>query len=559
MTKKTVGRAASAVLVALFPVLAAYATFTNTTGMVLRLVPSKIGTTPKVQDVTGNGLNAQAYGNVVCGTTSNGRHLSGFTTTTSYTVVTNAVSGWNADWTAVAWIRNPDFTRTDALVVMRSGGANSALDGGGGSVAWQVWITLDGRIGIGIQNWSTAATNNLAESVRGPVLNWKADTWYQVAAVSDYTPSGSLRIRNIKVYVTEAGAESVGDCVAELEQSTDAGFATGCNNLVLGAGRRGYYSPMVAGALGGDISETTFFSRCLTTDELAADVHTFAPSYFSTMDFASLYWPLNENGTMPTAVDATTNGLDGITVGDVQGGARSPQGSSYTGFGSTADYLYAVLPDTGWWDHTTRSEVLLWVRRPCPTESSTALLACSMRDVSKPGASHPWRVAVETNGAVSVSMQSWNGRTSKSTGEAYDWGRDWHLVSIRVDKTNLPVVVSTAENVDGTVTTNMESRACHRIRVYAARAAAEGEGAFQLLASGVLQYYNADLEFGGHLVFGSSGSGYYGEFKPASILGAEGRIGEVAVSHGGYFEWDYLLSRLSRYHVRPRGLMFSIR
>lgn len=556
--KKIDFRKAMSAMAVVASAVSASAAFTDTTGMELRLVPSSIGTCPEVKDITGNGHDAMSYNGVSCGKMSNGRHLTGFTTTTSYLAVTNAVSSWNVDWTAVTWVRNPNLSDGSPMLVMRGCGSATNIDGGGGNVAWQVWLELDGRIGIGIQNWGGQATNNLAESVRGPVLEWKADTWYQIAAVCKYTVSGANRIRNIKVYVTAAGSASVGECVAELEQNTAAGFVTSLN-FVVGAGRRGYYVPMVAGCFGGDIAETTLFTRRLALEELAADVRTFAPTWFPTEDFASLYWKLDETGDTPTAIDATTNGIDGVTIGAVSGGAPCPQGGSYTGFGSTSDRLYGILPSTAWFQSTTRSEVLLWVRKPCPTADSTALLASSMKIHSSPGAAQPWRVSVQEDGAFVVSMQSWNGRQSKSVGEPYDWGRDWHLVSIRVDKTVLPVVQSTTENGDGTVTTNMVDWSCHRIRVYAARAAAAGTGDFRLVATGVLQHYNADLESGDNLVFGSAGSGYYASFRPSSILGSDGRLGEIALSHGGYFEWEYLRTRLSRYYVPPKGFLFSVR
>ena len=121
--------------------LAAAAEFADTTGMELRLVSSSIGTCPEVSDITGNGHDAMSYNGVTCGKMTNGRHLTGFTTTTSYLVVTNAVSDWNSiDWTAVTWVRNPNFTGTSPMLVIRGGGTETNLDGGGGNIAWQIWL-----------------------------------------------------------------------------------------------------------------------------------------------------------------------------------------------------------------------------------------------------------------------------------------------------------------------------------------------------------------------------------------------------------------------------------
>lgn len=519
--------------------------FSNNDGMLFRLVPVEIGACPDVPDVSGNSHYALSQGNVTCGKASNGKHLAGFTTATSFAVVTNASATWDGDWTAIAWVRNPDFSLSNALLLMRAAGKNdSNLDSGGGNVPWQIWLTSDKRVGIGLQDWNGGTTNNLAESVRGPVLEWKTNAWYQVAAICAYTRTGNVRTRNIKVYVTEAGAD-IGDCVAELEQSSASGFATSTRNFLLGAGRKGYYGNAApGGCFGGDIGEATLFMRRLAKSELAEDVDSFSHFYFETEDFATLYWKLDESGVLPTAVDATTNGYNGITRGSVFGGASCPQGSSYSGFADDGDQLCTQLSGGTWWANTYRSEVLLWVRRPKPTCDSTALLAGAMYNCADPGSSQPWRVAVEENGAVSVSMQTWKGSREKSTGEPYDWGSGWHLVSIRFDRPDLPVDASTF--------------ACNRIRVYVASASSQGEPEFKMVVSAQHQFNNDLMASGSYLVFGSAGAGYYDEFKPKSVLGAGARLGEIAVSYGGYFEWDYLLSRLVRYNPK-NGLVIVFR
>ena len=70
--------------------------------------------------------------------------------------------------------------------------------------------------------------------------------------------------------------------------------------------------------------------------------------------------------------------------------------------------------------------------------------------------------------------------------------------------------------------------------------------------------WKGQLAYGKWLLFGHSGPAWQADFNPASILGEDGRPGEVAFKTGGWFEFDYLKSRLARYY-EPPGLMFIVR
>lgn len=542
-----------------------HAEFADQSNLVLHYAMDGLGSCPSVPDLSGNGHDAFSANNVVGGKITNAKCLTGFTSTTSYVCATNVVSSWSANWSFVTWVRNPNMNGTKPHVIARGAGKDGAAyyDGSGGNNAWQVWIATDGRIGIGIQNWGGVQTNNVSYGEgTSPVLTWKPDVWYQVAALCEFSSKNDIRYKKIKVYVTAEGSAALGEPVAELEQNTAAGFGGKVYNLVIGAARNGYYNKShPEGYFDGEICEATLFTRTLTTADLLSDVTTFTRRYHGTEDFAKLYWKLDETGATPTAVDATGNGFDGITAGEVVGGFAAPTGTCYGGFSAENNDLYVTLDDTHYFQNGNQNDVVLWVKRPKATSSSTALLAGNMKVHGSAGMAQPWRVYVTETGAVGVSLQAWNGNVSKTVSEQpYDWGNGWHLFCIRFDRPTLQVVSSTQENPDGSVTTNYMSSICPRARVYGAPAAKAGEESdLKLLVEGVIRRNNSKLEIGGNLVFGFAGSGYYKEFQPKSILGANGRIGEVAVAIGGWFDLGYLKSRLSRYWQDPPGLLVILR
>ncbi len=491
--------------------------------------------------------------------------LTGFTGEQAYLCATNLslygssgeIGNWNGNFSFVVWVRNPDVdnsekTSVNRLIARGAAGNATSPDGGGRSVAWNVWISSVASsngcaLGVGLQDWAGKSTSNLTATngVATP-LTWKPDTWYQVAVVFERSN------KTIKAYVSEEGSSVVGEPVASVSLNTDSGLVKGCNNVVIGAARKGYYgdaSP--SGAFLGEMREATLFKRQLTTEELLSDVKTFSPPLRETDEFATFHWNLDEQGEQPVAKDATANGFDGTTAGNVVGGLAAPTGTCYAGFSTGESVLYVDLGDAGALANADRSDIVLWVRRPEPAIGKTALLVGNMVRQSDPKASQPWRVFVSENGAVGISMQSsWHAYCKTEVGEPYNWGKDWHLVVVRIEKARLKVVGS------GTIET------CHRVRVYAAPAAEKGaEGDFTLVAETALQDEKGDTNFskGGVLVFGAVVEGYYSNYFPQSILGEKGRIGEVAAAVDGWFDFDYLKSRLSRYYNPPKGFLLIIR
>jgi len=528
-----------------------------------RYVFDALGARPATTDLSGHVTDTLVYGNVTGGKTTNAKCYRGFTATDSYVAASNVVGVWGDSWnhafTCVAWVRNPDMTSTSNHLIARGSNNNSKLSGGNSDNAWQAWITPDGRIGLGLQHWGGVSTNNLKDTATmPPVCTWATDVWYQVAIVQEYKFINQTLFRHLSAYVTAAGSTSIGPSVAELEMFTPAGGSG--KNLVIGAAPAGYYSTGIpAGFFKGEIAEVTVYDRVLTTEELLSDVTAFTPTYHPIDAVAKFHWPLDECGSLPTAIDATTNNLSGTTLGQASGGYAAPTGTCYGGFSTTSDKLYATLPATQYFQNGLRNEILFWVRRPEPTSKQQSLLVQNMKDINAAGGSQPWRVSVVEGGAVAIAMQSWNGKTCKTVGEPYEWGNGWNLVSVRFDQVSRDKLISSIiKNEDGTSTTNYQSGACNRIRVYAAPAA-KTASSMSLIATAEMPYYNSLFESGKYIVFGSVGSGYYKEFQPAAVLGPRGRIGEASCYIDGWFEDKFRDSLLTDYYRDPRGLFVIVK
>lgn len=195
-----------------------HAEFADQSNLVLHYAMDGLGSCPAVPDLSGNGHDAFSANNVVGGKITNAKCLTGFTSTTSYVCVTNAVQAdqrWGRNWSFVTWVRNPNMNGTKLHVIARGGGRSSGdYDGSGGDNAWQVWIDTAGRIGIGIQNWNGRSDRTDASLL--PVLTWKRDVWYQVATLCEFSLNNGIRYKKIKVYVTEEGSSAIGEPVAEL-------------------------------------------------------------------------------------------------------------------------------------------------------------------------------------------------------------------------------------------------------------------------------------------------------------------------------------------------------
>ena len=515
------------------------------------------GNRPVATDISGHGRDG-ASSNTVCGcVNSNVKAFNGFTANTSYVCITNALGyTWEYEWTFVAWVRNPDWSSTVPHLIAR-GCKDGNTFGKNSDNAWSLWIDTSGRVRVGLQISGKAYTNDV-DAVR--TVEWKRDTWYQVALV--FGQLNNPHRDETKVYVTEAGAESIGDPVVDWTYET-SGYLYGSNALTVGAAEQGWLSVAhPGGCFKGDIRDVSVWSARLSTSDLLSDVQSFNEAWHATDDYATFHWNLDETGETPVAVDATGNGYDGVSINGVQGGFPAPVGTCYGGFKQDVDSLYVNLDSSRYFSDSNRSEVVLWVKKPSPTAANTALLAGNVVegfDGTSSEKNQSWRVFVEESGAVGILMRDWNSHIDRAVGMPYDWGNGWNLVSIKVDLVSRDHLIGSVNTVDGTVVTNYTAGTCSRIRVYAAPAEKAGhEGDFTLLAE-CEGSWKGRLAYGKGLVFGHSGPAWQDAFEPASILGKKGRLGEVAFKTGGWFEFDYLRSRLARYYEPPQGLIISVR
>ena len=573
MTKATIlcmkyladaGRVLAFCSASLLAALSARAGF-DTSDVVFHYAMDEVGMAPVVHDSSGNGHHAFITNDwqsvrVSGGLISNEKCFYGFENNQCQVVATNVVANSGRNWSFVCWVRNPDMTSAANHVIARGACSLSTdpdkYDGCYYNNAWQVWITPEGAMAVQMQNWGGSPNH---DSVTGEVLTWERDVWYQIAVVETfYVHDGDTRFRKISVYVTKAGSESIGEPAVEMVWDTPPGYGTGTGpyNLIIGAARTGEYA-MPNGYLKGDMRDAWLFTRTLGVSELLADVQAFSPSWHATDDYATFHWNLDETGETPVAVDATGNGYDGVSTNGVRGGFPAPVGTCYGGFKQDVDSLYVDLGSARYFS-SNRSEVVLWVKKPSPTAANNALLAGNVDAVSSTsiGKNQSWRVFVEESGAVGILLRDWNNHTDRAVGTPYNWGNGWNLVSIKFDHPSRDHLIGSV-NAD-TGVTNYTAGTCCRIRVYAAPAAEAGrEGDFTLLAECEGSWVGK-VAYGQWLVFGHSGPAWQNAFKPASILGEDGRLGEVAFKTGGWFEFDYLRSRLARYYEPPRGFMIIL-
>ena len=538
-------------IAALAAVTSARAEFADTTDMVFRYEMDEVGEDGLVANSGGTYTRPAIATNGVATCKAQAKCLAGFANDTSFMCVTNvgAATGnaWNTDFTFVVWVRNPDLSDPNKRLIVRSGGEGGVIDGYNKGVAWQAWIEpSDGALALGMLATSGKSYSSLTADggVRTP-LTWKPDTWYQVAIVHSFVYD---KVKAIWAYVTEAGSEEIGEPVAFVSYS---GWNHAANpHLIVGGARRGYYVDSApAGYFKGEMREATLFKGQLTKEALLADVKTFSPGVHPVDEFATFHWNLDETGATPVAADATGNGFAGTTAGNVVGGLAAPVGTCYGGFSKVWSDLYTKLDSGNKFSYGRRNEIALWVKRPEAAAGKTALLVGNMVTRDNPGSSQPWRVSVTEDGAVRIAMQDWEGQRTVSVGEPYDWGKGWHLVLVRSEYLKLPVSDSD------------KTRNSNRIRVYAAPAAKAGkEGDFTLIAEGAfLRDSTAHFPDAAFVVFGAVGQGYYASEFPQSLLGANGLIGEVAMIADGWFDMDYLKSRLSRYYEPTAGFKIIVR
>ncbi len=564
-----VGRVLAFCSASLLLALSAQAGFTDTSDIVLHFPMDEIGAKPLVHDSSGNGWLGYSTNNVNVtpvygGTLSNSKCFSNFINTESQVLCTNVVSDWGTNWSFVCWVRNPNMAGNTKNHFIARGAAcptnavqfpvqSQRYDGRWWNNAWEVWITTNGAMSVGMQSWNGTATNAV-----GSVLDWEADVWYQVAVVGSYqyTYSAEKRYRKIVVYVTKAGGESIGEPAVELELDTQHGYGGDgkdtTKHLVIGGAPAGTYTAgMPGGFFDGDIRDAWLFLRTLTPEDLLSDVRSFVPSWHDTKDFAKFYWELNETGETPVAVDATGNGFNGVSLHGVVGGLPAPVGTCYGGFGNDAfNCLYAELDGNWCFSASNRNEIVMWVKQPSPASSTNALLACSVDSVADTaiGKNQSWRVDVVESGAVRILVRDWENHVDSAVGQPYDWGKKWNLVSIKFDRPKRDNMRRVT--IDGDlVTTNYQAGVCNRIRVYVAKAARyRCEEDFQLLAECETTERNIGLANHKYVVFGHSGPSWQPQFKPDSILGEKGCLGEIAFKTGGWFDFDYLKTQQSRYY-----------
>ena len=280
------------------------------------------GRRPDAHDSSGNGRTGVASNNVSGCVLSNVKAFSGFTTADSFLShdsVGGTVGNWSSkSWTVVVWTRNPNMSSTSPHTIARGVQPVNGF-GKGKDNSWQVWLDQSGKIRAGIRyaNGSNIATN----SVEGlPAVEFATDTWYQVAMSYERTKVDSTYTHNIKVRMAAAGAASIGEPVLDFRpESTYVMYGSAA--LCVGGGPAGYYKCHPAGFFGGDIRDVSVWDRVLTDKELLADVQSFREEWHDIDDFALLHWKMNETGVRPTAVDSTTNGLDGTG----QNSMRSPE------------------------------------------------------------------------------------------------------------------------------------------------------------------------------------------------------------------------------------------
>ncbi len=390
------------------------------------------GNRPVATDVSGHSRDG-ASSNTVCGcVNSNIKAFNGFTANTSYVCCTNALGGtWEYQWTFVAWVRNPDWSSTAPHMIAR-GCRNGSTFGKNSDNAWSLWIDTQGRVRVGLQIGGRGYTNDV-NAVR--TVEWKRDTWYQVALV--FGQLNNPHRDETKVYVTEAGAESIGDPVVDWTYET-ASYLFGCTALTVGAAEQGYYSVAhPGGCFKGDIRDVSVWGKRLSTADLLGDVQSFNESWHELDEVALLHWRFDETGELPSAVDSTTNGLAGTSFGNVEGRVGSHT-NFYSGFTSMGSYVGAALPIpfTSESDMTLKKfDVLMWVRNPRIATGEKAVLACgSLNDKYGNNETIPWEVWLNDDGSVEAGIWDWGGTTYTAASEPLAWepGR-WYQVLIRHD------------------------------------------------------------------------------------------------------------------------------
>ncbi|WP_043584218.1 PEP-CTERM sorting domain-containing protein [Geminisphaera colitermitum] len=210
-------------------------------------------------------------GNATSGTPGTGVNyttpFTGFTSTASrITYTSDSVS---ADYTLSLWLKNPgNNTANNIFVNGSTGTSNRPL---------QVWVGADNieghegerQVFVGFHGY----TGSSILSFNSDYIEWKADTWYQLALVfNNNSPSSK---DSITVYLTEKGATTIGTPIINV--TTDVSrSSTNTATWAFGGVAQGYYGAIEpSGYFGGQIDDIKLWKGVLlSADQLSANLAT---------------------------------------------------------------------------------------------------------------------------------------------------------------------------------------------------------------------------------------------------------------------------------------------
>lgn len=219
----------------------------------------------------GGTATAVLGGNATGGTSGTGVNyttpFTGFTSTASrITYTSDSVS---ADYTLSLWLKNPGNNTTNNIFANGStASSNRPL---------QVWVGADNveghegerQVFVGFHGY----TGSSILSFNSDYIEWKVDTWYQLALVfNNNSPSSK---DSITVYLTEKGATTIGTPIINV--TTDVSrSSSNTATWAFGGIAQGYYPAIAPGGyFGGQIDDIKLWKGVLlSTDQLSANLAT---------------------------------------------------------------------------------------------------------------------------------------------------------------------------------------------------------------------------------------------------------------------------------------------
>ncbi len=525
-------------LVAVAFALCGHATQPDSDGLLLLWRFDEVGSKPIAIDESANQRNGDSYGSVMGGFASGSQNaFGGFTSVASYVLNTNVISSYaSRDFSFIAWIKDPCFTNSGVRIIGR--GVNSkpnVLDGWGSDVPWQVYLENDGTVRLGIRDWGNVT--NLGVSA---AMTWKSNTWYQIAVVQSFRHdySADIRYEHFKVYVTPAGSASVGEPAIDFTHSRAAGLATG-KGLVVGGGHDGWGNGSPEGFLDGYIDEVSLWSKALSEDELNRELKDFKPQR-QLESFATFHYTLNELGVKPDAVDATTNGFDACSFGNVVGGSTSFDGTSYGGFTSTGSYVALTNGPTAHFREKS-SSLIMWVRPQGWLEDRNHLLMRIFKTDNKFGADGdvPLQLWVDSEGRMNLGIQNWGGKFATVTSEPLVWNeKRWHQVAL---------IFSRKKYTNNSLSYNF--------KVYVTPRGAEAIS--EPVIDHSISWGATGLADGKWFLFGGGAKGWYSVSAPAGYW--NGEIDEISFYDARLLDEVSLLDNLNRFKPLNNNTIIIIR